>query len=71
MRLVALPSRAAGSSAAVGPETSKTIRPMLRAVDPRNLPAFNKIEHDVTQKPVPTFWHHALAITQIDDVAPQ
>ncbi len=23
--------------------------------------AFNKIEHDVTQKPVPIFWHHALA----------
>ncbi len=22
--------------------------------------AFNKIEHDVIQKPVPTFWHHAL-----------
>ena len=21
---------------------------------------FNTLEHDVTQKPVPTFWHHAL-----------
>ncbi len=25
-----------------------------------NVIAFNKIEHDVIQKPVPTFWHHAL-----------
>ncbi len=28
-----------------------------------NVIAFNKIEHDVIQKPVPTFWHHALAGT--------
>ncbi len=32
-RLVALPSHAAGRSAAVGPETSNTIRPMLRAAE--------------------------------------
>ena len=29
-----------------------------------NVIVFNKMEHDVTQKPVPTFWHHALAIHQ-------
>ena len=27
-----------------------------------NVIAFNKLEHDVTQKPVPTFWHHALVL---------
>ena len=26
-----------------------------------NVIDFNKTEHDVSQKPVPTFWHHALA----------
>ena len=25
-----------------------------------NVIAVNEMEHDVTQKPVPTFWHHAL-----------
>ena len=25
-----------------------------------NVIVFKNIEHDVTQKPVPTFWHHAL-----------
>ena len=27
-----------------------------------NVIGFNKVEHDVTQKPVPTFWHHALVL---------
>ena len=26
-----------------------------------NVIVFNQMEHDVAQKPVPTFWHHALA----------
>ena len=25
-----------------------------------NVIVFNKMEHDVTQKPVPSLWHHAL-----------
>ena len=28
-----------------------------------NVIVFNKMEHDVAQKPVPTIWHHALADT--------
>ena len=29
---------------------------------------FNQMEHDVAQKPVPTFWHHALAAWLAEDL---
>ena len=34
----------------------------IRAED-LNVIKFKEIEHDITQKPVPTFWHHALAFS--------
>ena len=44
---------------AVAPILDHDVFSSHRAKD-MNVIGFSKLEHDVTQKPVPTFWHHAL-----------
>ena len=35
-----------------------------------NVIVFDKIEHDVSQKPVPSFWHHALVTGEAEQMPP-